>query len=224
MLKQCNFDSCIVASCENLKLICFFFTICLALSVCLSLSVVFNSDLILFFQCIESYCGEKKRTYQLQGKPRDCKKAKPKQVQNVWNSAPPDNVNCARAMEVTPPYLTGRVMSAMVDDAIRWKIDSICTLSQMSAALSMFRKTASHGDVKKSAQKVADTKKDSLTRLKHLRSVLGRCCLVLCYFCTNTSEGKQSTSFAFELITRNPCDWCEQYMLTSVTSFSSFIY
>ncbi|XP_070180609.1 ral GTPase-activating protein subunit alpha-1-like isoform X3 [Littorina saxatilis] len=42
----------------------------------------------------------------------------------------------------------------------------------MSAALSMFRKTASHGDVKKSAQKVADTKKDSLTRLKHLRSVL----------------------------------------------------
>ncbi|KAL8608299.1 hypothetical protein ACOMHN_042166 [Nucella lapillus] len=42
----------------------------------------------------------------------------------------------------------------------------------MSAALSMFRKTAGHGDVKKSAQKVADTKKDSLTRLKHLRSVL----------------------------------------------------
>lgn len=36
----------------------------------------------------------------------------------------------------------------------------------------MFRKTAGHGDVKKSAQKVADTKKDSLTRLKHLRSVL----------------------------------------------------
>ncbi|XP_025103645.1 ral GTPase-activating protein subunit alpha-1-like isoform X4 [Pomacea canaliculata] len=42
----------------------------------------------------------------------------------------------------------------------------------MSAALSMFRKTAGHGDVRKSAQKVADTKKDSITRLKHLRSVL----------------------------------------------------
>ncbi|XP_076442581.1 ral GTPase-activating protein subunit alpha-1-like isoform X3 [Babylonia areolata] len=42
----------------------------------------------------------------------------------------------------------------------------------MSAARSIFKKTAGHGDVKKSAQKVADTKKDSLTRLKHLRSVL----------------------------------------------------
>ena len=43
----------------------------------------------------------------------------------------------------------------------------------MSAALSMFRKNASHGDVKKSAQKVADTKKDSSTRLRHLRLVIG---------------------------------------------------
>ncbi|ESO85701.1 hypothetical protein LOTGIDRAFT_210880 [Lottia gigantea] len=36
----------------------------------------------------------------------------------------------------------------------------------------MFRKSASHGDVKKSAQKVADPKKDTVTRLKHLRTVL----------------------------------------------------
>ncbi|XP_041353753.1 ral GTPase-activating protein subunit alpha-1-like isoform X2 [Gigantopelta aegis] len=42
----------------------------------------------------------------------------------------------------------------------------------MSSALSMFRKTTSHGDLKRSAQKVADPKKDSVTRLKHLRSVL----------------------------------------------------
>ncbi len=44
----------------------------------------------------------------------------------------------------------------------------------MSSALAMFRKTTSHGDIKKSAQKVADPKKDTVTRLKHLRSVLGR--------------------------------------------------
>lgn len=30
-----------------------------------------------------------------------------------------------------------------------------------------------HGDVKKSTQKVLDTKKDALTRLKHLRIVIG---------------------------------------------------
>lgn len=30
-----------------------------------------------------------------------------------------------------------------------------------------------HGDVKKSTQKVLDPKKDVLTRLKHLRSLLG---------------------------------------------------
>lgn len=30
-----------------------------------------------------------------------------------------------------------------------------------------------HGDVKKSTQKVLDTKKDALTRLKHLRCVIG---------------------------------------------------
>lgn len=30
-----------------------------------------------------------------------------------------------------------------------------------------------HGDVKKSTQKVLDTKKDTLTRLKHLRIVIG---------------------------------------------------
>ncbi|XP_067682813.1 ral GTPase-activating protein subunit alpha-1-like isoform X5 [Haliotis asinina] len=41
----------------------------------------------------------------------------------------------------------------------------------MTSAL-FFRKTASHGDIKKSAQKVADPKKDTVTRLKHLRSVL----------------------------------------------------
>ncbi|BFZ11585.1 hypothetical protein BsWGS_14624 [Bradybaena similaris] len=42
----------------------------------------------------------------------------------------------------------------------------------MAATLALFRKTASHGDIKKSAQKVADTKKDTVTRLKHLRLVL----------------------------------------------------
>ncbi|XP_035826426.1 ral GTPase-activating protein subunit alpha-1 [Aplysia californica] len=42
----------------------------------------------------------------------------------------------------------------------------------MSATLALFRKTAGHGDIKKSAQKVADTKKDTVTRLKHLRLVL----------------------------------------------------
>ncbi|KAK2104105.1 hypothetical protein P7K49_017961 [Saguinus oedipus] len=33
-----------------------------------------------------------------------------------------------------------------------------------------------HGDVKKSTQKVLDTKKDALTRLKHLRIVIGLGC------------------------------------------------
>ncbi|KAH9496143.1 Ral GTPase-activating protein subunit alpha-1 [Bulinus truncatus] len=42
----------------------------------------------------------------------------------------------------------------------------------MSGTLALFRKTAGHGDIKKSAQKVADTKKDTVTRLKHLRIVL----------------------------------------------------
>ncbi|BFZ06941.1 hypothetical protein BsWGS_09980 [Bradybaena similaris] len=42
----------------------------------------------------------------------------------------------------------------------------------MSSTLALFRKTTSHGDIKKSAQKVADTKKDTVTRLKHLRLVL----------------------------------------------------
>lgn len=74
----------------------------------------------------------------------------------------------------------------------------------------MFRKTASHGDVKKSAQKVADTKKDSLTRLKHLRSVLGRCH----YFCINTFEATPSlTSFAFEFA-------ASQYFLSVVDWFN----
>lgn len=41
------------------------------------------------------------------------------------------------------------------------------------SALSMFRKAA-HGDIKKSAQKVSDNKKDPPTRLKHLRVVLGK--------------------------------------------------
>ena len=74
----------------------------------------------------------------------------------------------------------------------------------------MFRKTASHGDVKKSAQKVADTKKDSLTRLKHLRSVLGRCH----YFCINTFEATPSlTSFALEFA-------ASQYFLSVVDWFN----
>ncbi|XP_059157319.1 ral GTPase-activating protein subunit alpha-1-like isoform X3 [Physella acuta] len=42
----------------------------------------------------------------------------------------------------------------------------------MSGTLALFRKTAGHGDIKKSALKVADTKKDTVTRLKHLRLVL----------------------------------------------------
>ncbi|KAL3872620.1 hypothetical protein ACJMK2_035835 [Sinanodonta woodiana] len=42
----------------------------------------------------------------------------------------------------------------------------------MSVALTMFRKTTKDGDIKKAAQKVADPKKDTLTRLKHLRTVL----------------------------------------------------
>ena len=44
----------------------------------------------------------------------------------------------------------------------------------MSSTLALFRgKSARDGDIKKSAQKVADTKKDTVTRLKHLRLVLG---------------------------------------------------
>ncbi|XP_033736327.1 ral GTPase-activating protein subunit alpha-1-like isoform X2 [Pecten maximus] len=42
----------------------------------------------------------------------------------------------------------------------------------MSSALAMFRKAPSHGDIRKSAQKVSDPKKDTPTRLKHLRQVL----------------------------------------------------
>ncbi|GFR74888.1 Ral GTPase-activating protein subunit alpha-1 [Elysia marginata] len=42
----------------------------------------------------------------------------------------------------------------------------------MSSTLAIFRKTAGHSDIKKSAQKVADTRKDTVTRLKHLRLVL----------------------------------------------------
>lgn len=37
-----------------------------------------------------------------------------------------------------------------------------------------------HGDVKKSIQKVLDPKKDVLTRLKHLRSMLGEFVLRVC--------------------------------------------
>lgn len=43
----------------------------------------------------------------------------------------------------------------------------------MSSALAKFRKSNKDGDIKKAAQKVADPKKDTLTRLKHLRTVLG---------------------------------------------------
>ncbi|XP_053376419.1 ral GTPase-activating protein subunit alpha-2-like isoform X3 [Mercenaria mercenaria] len=42
----------------------------------------------------------------------------------------------------------------------------------MSSALAKFRKSNKDGDIKKAAQKVADPKKDTLTRLKHLRTVL----------------------------------------------------
>ena len=42
----------------------------------------------------------------------------------------------------------------------------------MSSALAMFRTKTSHGDIKKSAQKVSDHKKDSIARLKHLRLVI----------------------------------------------------
>ena len=46
-------------------------------------------------------------------------------------------------------------------------------VSQMSSALAKFRKSNKDGDIRKAAQKVADPKKDTLTRLKHLRTVLG---------------------------------------------------
>lgn len=39
-----------------------------------------------------------------------------------------------------------------------------------------------HGDVKKSAAKVLDTKKDNVTRLKHLRIVLGKSYTAKSYF------------------------------------------
>ncbi|KAK3092349.1 hypothetical protein FSP39_001673 [Pinctada imbricata] len=42
----------------------------------------------------------------------------------------------------------------------------------MSGPLAMFRKGPRDGDIKKSAQKVSDHKKDAITRLKHLRHVL----------------------------------------------------
>ncbi|XP_060592015.1 ral GTPase-activating protein subunit alpha-1-like, partial [Ruditapes philippinarum] len=42
----------------------------------------------------------------------------------------------------------------------------------MSSALAKFRKSNKDGDIKKAAQKVSDPKKDTLTRLKHLRTVL----------------------------------------------------
>ncbi|XP_052770134.1 ral GTPase-activating protein subunit alpha-2-like isoform X3 [Mya arenaria] len=42
----------------------------------------------------------------------------------------------------------------------------------MSSALAKFRKSNKDGDLKKAAQKVVDPKKDTLTRLKHLRTVL----------------------------------------------------
>lgn len=44
----------------------------------------------------------------------------------------------------------------------------------MSNTLAFLRKGARDGDIKKSAQKVADTKKDTQTRLKHLKLVLGK--------------------------------------------------
>jgi hypothetical protein len=43
----------------------------------------------------------------------------------------------------------------------------------MSSVLDMFRKGTKDGDLKKSVLKVSDPKKDALTRLKHLRHVLG---------------------------------------------------
>lgn len=45
-----------------------------------------------------------------------------------------------------------------------------------------------HGDVKKSIQKVLDPKKDVLTRLKHLRSMLGESA----GFCSTEAELTQS--------------------------------
>ena len=44
----------------------------------------------------------------------------------------------------------------------------------MSSVLDMFRKGTKDGDLKKSLLKVSDPKKDALTRLKHLRHVLGK--------------------------------------------------
>ena len=44
----------------------------------------------------------------------------------------------------------------------------------MSAALAMFRTGKRDGDIRKSAQKVSDHKKDAITRLKHLRHILGK--------------------------------------------------
>ena len=46
----------------------------------------------------------------------------------------------------------------------------------MSSALAKFRKSNKDGDINKAAQKVADPKKDTFTRLKHLKTVLGKFC------------------------------------------------
>ena len=59
------------------------------------------------------------------------------------------------------------------NDIFKQKMQHKATQDLMSSALAMFRTKTSHGDIKKSAQKVSDHKKDSIARLKHLRLVIG---------------------------------------------------
>lgn len=64
----------------------------------------------------------------------------------------------------------------------RWECDVMCLRGSVKLILfnilydvwRMFSKKP-HSDVKKSSQKVLDSKKDCLSRLKHLRIVLGEC-------------------------------------------------
>ncbi|WAR18388.1 RGPA1-like protein [Mya arenaria] len=53
-----------------------------------------------------------------------------------------------------------------------FNVISLVLMILMSSALAKFRKSNKDGDLKKAAQKVVDPKKDTLTRLKHLRTVL----------------------------------------------------
>ena len=62
-----------------------------------------------------------------------------------------------------------------------------------------------HGDVKKSAVKVLDPKKDTVTRLKHLKVVLGELKKILCCLLVNKQDFANLTGERINRICKYHC-------------------